>query len=131
MNSERMTPHAYCPVAIATAGTAGDLFVVCGFAGKSKVARVDFVSDGGLTANNSNNATFTASVGGTTIGTMVTNVAGTGDIADGGVASMSLTAAGSNLVSEGGAVKIAVTKTGSGVAVVGQVAVTFERVRAD
>ena len=42
MNSERMTPHAYCPVAIATAGTDGDLFVVCGFAGKSKVARVDF-----------------------------------------------------------------------------------------
>ena len=131
MNSERMTVNAYCPVAIATAGTDGDLFVVSGFAGKSIVARVDFVADGLLTANNSNNATFTASVGGTTIGTMVTNVAGTGDIADGGVASMSLTAAGSNLVSEGGAVKIAVTKTGSGVAVVGQVAVTFERVRAD
>ncbi len=131
MNSERMTPHAYCPVAIATAGTDGDLFVVCGFSGKSKVARVDFVADGTLTANNSNHATFTASVGGTTIGTMVTNVAGTGDITDGTTASMTLTAAGANLVSEGGAVKIAVSKAGSGVAVLGQVAVTFERVRAD
>ena len=131
MNSERMTPHAYCPVAVATAGTAGDLFVVCGFGGKSVVRRLDFVSDGGVTANNTNNAVFTASVGGTTIGTMTTNVAGTGDIADGGVASMVLTAAASNLVAEGGAVKIAITKGGSGVAIAGQVAVTFERVRAD
>lgn len=131
MNSERSACPLYVPVAAATAGTAADLFAISPFSGKAKVARVDFASDGALTADDTNYATLTASVGGTTIGTLSTTTSDSGDIADGGVASLTLTAAGSNLVAEGGAVKIAITKPGTGVAVAGTVSVVFERVRAD
>ena len=131
MNSERMTVQQYIPLAAATAGTAADLFVVYGGNGKAKVARVDYVSDGGITANDTNYATLTVTVAGTSLGSFSTTAAGTGDIADGAVESVTLSGAGSNLVSEGGAVKLAITKVASGVAMSGGIAVTFERVRAD
>ena len=131
MNSERSSCALYVPLAAATAGTGADLFAVSPFSGKAKVARVDYVSDGGVTANDTNFATFTATVGGTTIGTLTTETTGSGNIADGGVASLTLTAEGSNLVAEGGAVKVAITKDATGVAIAGTVAVIFERVRAD
>ncbi len=130
-SNEFYTAQLYIPVNSATAGNVDDLFCVNRLGGKAKVTAVDYVSDGGVTADNSNNKTFTASVAGVSIGSMTTNVAGTGTIADGGVASMTLSGAGSNLVAEGGAVKIALTKAGSGVAVAGTVAVTLQRVRAD
>lgn len=131
MNSERSACPLYVPVAAATAGTDANLLAVSPFPGKAKVARVDYASDGGVTADDTDYATFTASVGGTTIGTLTTETTGSGDIADGGVASLSLTAAGSNLVAEGGAVKVAITKTASGVGISGTVSVVFERVAAD
>ncbi len=129
--NETHTAQLYIPLAIATAATEGDLFCVNRLGGKAKVIAVDYVSDGGVTADNTNNKTFTCTVAGTSVGAMTTNVAGTGDIADGGVASITLSGAGSNLVAEGGAIKIAITKAGSGVAIAGTVAVTLERVRAD
>jgi hypothetical protein len=131
MNTERAPFPCYIPVAAATAGNAADIFAVSPFLGKSKVARIDYVSDGGVTANNTNYATFTATVAGTTIGTMTTEITGSGDIADGAVESLTLTAAGSNLVAEGGVVKVAITKAASGVAIAGTVSVVFERVAAD
>jgi len=131
MNTAIDTVQQYIPLAAATAGTASDVFVVCGLPGKSKVRAVRYVSDGGVTADDTDYATFTATVDGTTIGAASTTTAGTGDIADGGVAALSLTAAGSNLLAEGEAVKVAITKPGNGVAISGALAVTFERVRAD
>lgn len=131
MNSERITVQQYIPLAAATAGTAADMFVVCGMPGKSKVVGVDYVSDGGVTANDTNYATLTVTVADTSIGSFSTTTAGTGDIADGAVEAVTLSGAGSNLVAEGGVVKLAWTKAASGVAVSGAVAVTFERVRAD
>ena len=130
-SNEFYTAQLYVPVNSATAGNEDDLFCVNRLGGKAQVTAVDYVSNGGVTANNTNNAIFTASVGGVSIGAMTTNVAGTGTIADGGVASITLSAAGTNLVSEGGAVKVAITKGGSGVAVAGTVAVTLQRVRVD
>lgn len=131
MNSERMSSALYIPVAAATAGTASDLFCVNRTGGKAKVVAVDFVADGAVTANDTNYATFTASVGGTSIGAVSTTTTDSGDIADGGVASVALSGAGSNLVADGGAVKVAITKPGTGVAIAGTVQVTLERVRAD
>ena len=112
MNSERISLALYVPVAAATAGTDADLYGVNRSGGKAKVVGVDFVADGAVTANDTNYATFTASVGGTSVGAMSTTTTGTGDIAD------------------GGAVKVAITKEASGVAVAGTVVVTLERVRA-
>ncbi len=130
-SNEFYTAQLYIPVNSATAGNLDDLFCVNRLGGKAQVTAVDYVSDGGVTANDSNNKTFTASVAGVSIGAMTTSTSGTGTIADGGVASITLSAAGSNLVAEGGAVKVAITKTGSGVAVAGTLAVTMQRVRAD
>ncbi len=122
----------YVPVAAATAGTAADLFTVNGMPGQAKIVGCYLVADGAITANDTNYATLTLTVGGTTVGTMSTTItAGTGDIADGGVASMTLTAAGSNLVGQGEAIKCAITKPGTGVAVAGTVVVALEQVRAD
>lgn len=131
MNSERMSLALYIPVAAATAGTVSDLFCVNRSGGKAKVVAVDFVADGAVTANDTNYATFTATVGGTSVGAMSTTTAGTGTIADGGVASVALSGAASNLVADGSAVKVAITKPGTGVAIAGTVVVTLERVRAD
>ena len=125
------TAQLYIPLALATAGTAGDLFCVNRLGGKAKVSAVDFIADGAVTANDSNYALFTVTVGGTSVATMETTTTGTGDISDGGVASATLSGAGSNLVSEGGAVKCAITKPGTGVAIAGTLAITLERVRVD
>lgn len=130
MNSERMTVQQYIPLAAATAGTAADLHFVHRSGGKAKVVAVDYVSDGGVTANDTNYATLTVTVGGTSLGFFSTTTGGTGNIADGAVESVTLSGAGSNLVDDGGVVKVALTKVSSGVAVSGAVAVTFERVRA-
>jgi hypothetical protein len=131
IQNDTHTAALYVPVNSATAGNGDDLFCVNRLGGKAKVSAVDFIADGAVTANDSNNATFTCTVAGVSVGAMTTSTTGTGDIADGGVASITLSGAGSNLVAEGGAVKVAITKTGSGVAVAGTVAVTLERVRAD
>ena len=130
MNSERISLALYVPVAAATAGTDADLYGVNRSGGKAKVVGVDFVADGAVTADDTNYATFTASVGGTSVGAMSTTTTGTGNIADGGVASVTLSGAASNLIADGGAVKVAITKAASGVAVAGTVVVTLERVRA-
>ena len=131
--NDTFTAALYVPVNSATAGNGDELYCINRLGGKAKVSTVDFINAAGstLTANDSNNATFTCTVAGASVGAMTTSTTGTGDIADGGVASITLSGAGSNLVAEGGAVKVAITKTGSGVAVAGTVAVTLERVRVD
>lgn len=131
MNSERMTVQQYIPLAAATAGTAADLYFTHRLGSKAKVVAVDYLSDGGVTADDTNYATFTATVGGTSVGAMSTTTAGTGDIADGALEAVSVSSAMSNLVADGGVVKVAITKVASGVAISGAVAVSFERVRAD
>lgn len=129
--NEAHTAQLYIPLALATADTEGDLFCVNRLGGKAKVAAVDFVADGAVTANDTNYALFTVTVGGTSVATMETTTTGTGDIADGAVASATLSGAGSNLLDDGDAVKCAITKPGTGVAIAGTLAITLERVRAD
>ena len=119
------------PPGAATAGTDDNLYCINRLGGKAQVVNVDFVANGAITANDSNNATFTVSVGGTSLGSIVTSTGGTGDITDGTNTAISLSAAATNLVAEGGLVKVAITKAGTGVAVKGQVAVTLQRVRVD
>jgi len=130
-SNEMHTATVQLPTGVATAGTAGDIYVINRLGGKAKVVNVDFIADAAITANNSNNATFTVSVGGTSLGSIVSTVAGTGDITAGVNEPITLSAAGSNLLSEGGIAKVAITKAGSGVAVTGVCAVTLQRVRAD
>lgn len=125
------TAQLYIPLALATAGTDGDLFCINRLGGKAKVSAVDFIADGTVTANDSNYALFTVTVGGTSVATMQTTTGGTGDVTDGTAASATLSGAGSNLVAEGGVVKCAITKLGSGVAIAGTLAITLERVRVD
>jgi hypothetical protein len=131
IQNDTHTAALYVPVNSATAGNEDDLYCVNRLGGKAKVSAVDFIADGLVTANDTNYATFTVTVAGTSVATMSTTTTGTGDIADGGVASATLSGAGSNLVAEGGAVKCAITKPGSGVAIAGTVCITLERVRAD
>lgn len=130
-SNEFHTATVQLPTGVATAGTAGDVYVINRLGGKAKVSNVDFIADTAITANNSNNATFTVSVGGVSLGTIVTTTAGTGDVTAGVNEPIALSAEGSNLLAEGGLAKIAITKTGSGVAVKGVVAVTLQRVRVD
>jgi hypothetical protein len=119
------------PPGAATAGDPDNLYCLNRLGGKAQVVNVDFVANGAITANDSNNATITVSVGGTSLGSIQTTTGGTGDITDGSNTAITLSDTAANLVAEGGLVKVAITKTGSGVAVKGQVAVTLQRVRVD
>lgn len=130
-DNEFYTAQILLPVSVATAGNSDDVFCINRLGGKSQVTAVDFIANGSVTANDSNNKVFTCTVGGVSIGAMTTSTSGTGDITDGTAASITLSAAGSNLVAEGGVVKVAITIGGSGVAVAGTLAVTMQRVRAD
>ena len=130
-SNEFHTASVQLPTGVATAGTDGDVYVINRLGGKAKVTNVDFIAEAAITANNTNNATFTVSVSGTTLGSIVTNVAGTGDVTAGVNEVIALSGAGSNLVADGGLVKVAITKASSGVAVKGVCAVTLQRVRAD
>lgn len=131
VQNDFFTATVQLPTGVATAGTAGDIYVINRLGGKAKVTNVDFIAETNITANDSNNATFTVTVGGTSLGSIQTSTGGTGDVTAGVNEAIALSAAGSNLVAEGGLVKVAITKTGSGVAVKGVCAVTLERVRAD
>lgn len=129
--NESHTDTVQLPTGVATAGTDGDIYVINRMGGKAKVTHVDFIADANITANDSNYATFTVSVGGTSLGSIETDTGGTGDVTAGTNEPISLSAAGSNLLADGDSVKVAITKTGTGVAVTGVCAVTIERVRAD
>jgi hypothetical protein len=131
IQNDSHTATVQLPTGVATAGDPGDIYVINRLGGKAKVANVDFIADTNITANNSNNATFTVTVSGTSLGSIQTTTGGTGDITAGVNEPITLSGAGSNLVAEGGLVKVAITKTGTGVAVKGVCAVTIERVRAD
>lgn len=125
------TVQQYIPIAAATAGTASDVFVAYCGDGKAKLVYLGYLSDGGVTANDTNYATFTATIGGNTVATESTTTADTGDIADGAVESFALSSTGDNLVSQGEAVKVAITKVASGVAVSGAIVAGFRHIRAD
>ena len=131
VQNDFFTATVQLPTGVATAGTAGDIYVINRLGGKAKVTNVDFIADTNITANDSNYATFTVTVSGTSLGAIETDTGGTGDVTAGTNEPITLSGAGSNLVAEGGLVKVAITKTGSGVAVKGVCAVTLERVRAD
>ena len=129
-DNELYTSVVQLPTGVATAGTAGDIYVINRLGGKAQVTNVDFIPEAAITANDSNNVTFTVTVGGVSLGTIVTSTSGTGDCVAGTNEPIALSGAGSNLAAEGGLVKVALTKAGSGVAVKGVCAVTLQRVRA-
>ena len=131
VQNDSHTDAVQLPTGVATANTAGDIYVINRLGGKAKVTHVDFIPEANITANDTNNATFTVSVSGTSLGTIVTSTSGTGDVVAGTNEPIALSAAASNLIADGGLVKVAITKGGSGVAVKGVCAVTIERVRAD
>ncbi len=130
-DNEPICAQILVPPGAATAGDPDNLYCLNRTGGKAQVVNVDFIANGAITANDSNNATITVSVGGTSLGNIQTTTGGTGDISDGSSTAISLSSAAANLVAEGGLVKVAITKTGTGVAVKGQVAVTLQRVRVD
>lgn len=131
VQNDFFTATVQLPTGVATAGTDGDIYVINRLGGKAKVTNVDFIAEADITANDSNYATLTVTVDGTSLGSIETDTGGTGDVTAGTNEPITLSGAGSNLVAEGGLVKVAITKAGTGVAVTGVCAVTLERVRAD
>ena len=131
-----MYPQLVCPLstAVATAGTADDLFVGWPDASNDAylVAAV-YAADDAVTANDTNFATVTISVGSTTLCSFTTETSasgGTGNIATSTPVIFSISNPKSALVKTTAPVKIAVTKDGSGVALTGRITLQFQPVRA-
>ena len=131
MNNEIKGMQQYIPIAAATAGTPSTVLLTYAGDGKAELVYLGFAAIGAVTAHDTNYATFTATIGATTVATESTTTSDTGDIAAFATEPLVLSSTGDATLSQGESVKVVISKVASGVAITGALVAGFRRVRAD
>lgn len=131
MNNEIKGMQQYIPIAAATAGTPATVLLTYVGDGKAELVYLGFAAIGAVTSNDTNYATFTATIGATTVATESTTTSDTGDIAAFATEPLVLSSTGDATLSQGESVKVVISKVASGVAITGALVAGFRRVRAD